>query len=553
MTRGLDIDLGDAIKETSEHFVHFFEFLTPDSTSGPQLTRVHQGLLHDRNFNNIAGMAPLFEVISGTWNRDGEGALRAQYNGGAGMDQWGRTFLRYNGYTGDIANKVIQTVMRRDPAGAAANKYHGMVGTLFNVDWDGITSTLVEPYNIMENGNCNTEGPCTWDVTQGALNCSVLFHSQFFPIINTIVDGDSGCAGAGLRGHTNTANCTLPNLFQVNWLCQDLTAFAHGDGGTKGRVGFSVRWKDTNILPTVYDEDVYFDALSIYESMTVTVNGLPPGWRFEVRDPYDDVDPESRTYWHGGLATILVGSAAGTAGTSVVTANGGAYPYKEIRIYDQPWPGGNLIGTFTIGDGKGTALVDPYVWGGDIYLFESGLGAPILNLCDADMDIDWDSKTWTGVGRENIGFDTIHESPDKRAQGATFQFSSVDRDVLLQEVVDNDRFRGTIMKLWRGHFDTTTGQLRGEPVLLFCGHVQGGFEVEESRVKTGRPTSDMRVRVSSRLAELDRTNGLRTNQEIHQTYYPGDTFFQNVANIAGRKIFWLSEPDSTDRTAVPRP
>ncbi len=54
-------------------------------------------------------------------------------------------------------------------------------------------------------------------------------------------------------------------------------------------------------------------------------------------------------------------------------------------------------------------------------------------------------------------------------------------------------------------------------------------------------TAKIVVRPSSRLSELKRMNGVRTNVFSHQRKSAGDTFFQTVPETMGKRIFWGSE------------
>lgn len=48
--------------------------------------------------------------------------------------------------------------------------------------------------------------------------------------------------------------------------------------------------------------------------------------------------------------------------------------------------------------------------------------------------------------------------------------------------------------------------------------------------------------VSSIMARFQTVRGIRTNENSHQAHYPGDTFFQTVAPLVGKKVHW-GEPE----------
>jgi len=155
-------------------------------------------------------------------------------------------------------------------------------------------------------------------------------------------------------------------------------------------------------------------------------------------------------------------------------------------------------------------------------------------LTTAPRDVLWNSQTWEGIGGV-LSFEPIEESPDGRATGTTVQISAVDQTILAAILGQN--FRGRKIEIYEAHVDDA-GDIIADPMLCFEGFMNAGVEIRETRRERAGGTVDIRLRVVSRVAELSRINGIRTNIASHQTYYSDDTFFQNTPGIAHREIVW---------------
>jgi hypothetical protein len=80
-----------------------------------------------------------------------------------------------------------------------------------------------------------------------------------------------------------------------------------------------------------------------------------------------------------------------------------------------------------------------------------------------------------------------------------------------------------------------------DPVIMFQGPMNGGFQIGESRGDFGGGTVDITGGFTSRLDELVKVRGIRCNVASHQSMLSTastDTFFQNVDSLAQRKVFW---------------
>lgn len=168
-----------------------------------------------------------------------------------------------------------------------------------------------------------------------------------------------------------------------------------------------------------------------------------------------------------------------------------------------------------------------------VHLIEIEFAAGSAHLCTGAQNLDWDSSTWEAVGGL-LEFGGVEEGSDSRGSGVDFKLSGVDQTILAALL--NSRYRGQSARIWRAHLNPTTGQLIDEPLLLFQGLQLSMYNVEEERDRAGG-TVTISTRITSILGAT-RIRGMQANPVSHQHYYPGDLFFQYVAELAHRQILW---------------
>ena len=152
----------------------------------------------------------------------------------------------------------------------------------------------------------------------------------------------------------------------------------------------------------------------------------------------------------------------------------------------------------------------------------------------APVDLDWNSQTWQAVGG-NLVLEPIVESADRLAAGLQIELNAVDLNIVA--LVLGKGHRGRLCIITYAHYDPTTGTVISNPLELFRGYMNDSFEIEETRTDE-LATASIKTRVSSRLVEMSKIKGIRTNPASLQAHQPTDTFFDNTAAIAGRVIFW---------------
>lgn len=167
-------------------------------------------------------------------------------------------------------------------------------------------------------------------------------------------------------------------------------------------------------------------------------------------------------------------------------------------------------------------------------------------LTTAARDLTWDGKTWQAVGG-HLDVDALGETTDNQGGGLRVRLSGVDQAILA--LILGARWRGRGATVYYAHLNPATGAVIDTPVQMFGGQMNGGFQIAESRGDFGGGAVDITTRLTSKLNELVRVRGVRCNVESHRATVPaaataGDTFFQHVAQLPMRKIYWGTKAPS---------
>lgn len=165
-----------------------------------------------------------------------------------------------------------------------------------------------------------------------------------------------------------------------------------------------------------------------------------------------------------------------------------------------------------------------------------------LRLCTAGRDLEWAGETWTAVGGR-VEIAPVVETSDLSDGGVQIALSGVTGAVL--PALLTNQYIGRRADVWLVHLDPLTGQIVPDPVLLFRGALNGGWQISESRPSTPGEglggavgTVNITGRCTGRLSELDQRRGIQTNIGAHQAVYPGDQFFAYVGQLGQTPIVW---------------
>lgn len=145
-------------------------------------------------------------------------------------------------------------------------------------------------------------------------------------------------------------------------------------------------------------------------------------------------------------------------------------------------------------------------------------------------------RSWIGFGG-NLGFEQIEESTDLKANRVTAVLSGVDQSIV--SIILSQNYVGRYAKIYRGHFGSNY-KLLSDPILMFWGYMNGGFEINEVRGEDGEgeKTVEIRMELQDRISSLERVKGIQTNSDSHQQFFPDDGFFDLVPEHMTKTIVW---------------
>lgn len=168
------------------------------------------------------------------------------------------------------------------------------------------------------------------------------------------------------------------------------------------------------------------------------------------------------------------------------------------------------------------------------HLFKMEFSSGDVFLTTLSHGISWDGEDWVGLGG-TLGFDTVRETFDEKGSDTVIEVSGVDQTIIALILADNTR--GRLVTIWEAHINSA-GAIVADPLELYIGYMNAGFSIQEDRDPGRAGTVQIRMPIVSRLSEIARVRGYKTNLISHQAVHDGDTFFQHVAQLPNRPIFW---------------
>jgi hypothetical protein len=150
-----------------------------------------------------------------------------------------------------------------------------------------------------------------------------------------------------------------------------------------------------------------------------------------------------------------------------------------------------------------------------------------VRLCNANITLSWDSKSWIGIG--DLGtINAISEAPDLEAKGITLTLSGIPNTAITTSLTEY--YQGRSCKVWISPLDSNQ-QVIANPVLVFHGRMDNmQIELGENAIIT--------VSAESRLADWDRPRVRRFNHQDQITEYAGDLGFEYVEQMVEKEIIW---------------
>ncbi len=277
-----------------------------------------------------------------------------------------------------------------------------------------------------------------------------------------------------------------------------------------------------------------------------------------VRVWYAHVAASSNLLSNSGAETNANGSASAGAGTSVsrvtspVLAGVGTFDVSVGNVS----AAGIVLGDATAGSGRPPAVVGTTYTGRARVMLDPAAGA--AKLLRIRMQFFDSGGASAGLAGEVLytltpgqvaTFETLPSEAPAGAVTMTLRVETSGAQGAFHFYVDDAQLtagdRVTIHQPTDGA-PIMGGTILADPLLLFSGFMNGGFQLEES-AEFDQLTATIGGRVTSRLAALTNRRGIKTNLESHGRLMLGDRFFEHVPQIANADILWGAIPGWVNR------
>ena len=167
-------------------------------------------------------------------------------------------------------------------------------------------------------------------------------------------------------------------------------------------------------------------------------------------------------------------------------------------------------------------------WFSRFLLIQLDLDSGTERYAFASVDVAWDSQTWTAIARP-VEVTEIVETDSGEAVGMKLQFKNINEAVIAAALTDNIRRKP--VTVWVGAFDDSNAVVV-DPVVVFKGY---GDAVT---IKYDGNEASVTFAIESYEALWSRLSGGRMTDQAHQARYPGDVFFNQVADAVEAALVW---------------
>ncbi len=155
-----------------------------------------------------------------------------------------------------------------------------------------------------------------------------------------------------------------------------------------------------------------------------------------------------------------------------------------------------------------------------------------LRMCNATHDLEWGGNTWRGVG-QLTSIEPIKETLSPEAVGYKLTMASARTEALALALIENPQ--GRRCTIYVGFANPETGVLIDTPDVECVGLIDQ-FVISET------PDSGLvSITVENELVDLQRPKTGRLTHSDQQQKFPGDRFFEYVAEMTERAVKWPSK------------
>lgn len=182
-----------------------------------------------------------------------------------------------------------------------------------------------------------------------------------------------------------------------------------------------------------------------------------------------------------------------------------------------------------------------------IHLLELNFSAGAVRFTTGPHNVSWNAVTWFASGSA-MTFEAVAETGDVAGQRLRLTLDGVDLQVIAALLAQE--YIGRLGRLYRAHFDAH-GKIVADPILLFVGYMNAPWEVAEDPEKGW---AKVETDLASPLAVGDQVRGITADENSHQQFFPGDTFFSHIVTKPHGDFGWgPGDPNASPLTRRPPP
>ena len=163
------------------------------------------------------------------------------------------------------------------------------------------------------------------------------------------------------------------------------------------------------------------------------------------------------------------------------------------------------------------------------YLIEAWLDDGVIRMTDAWSAVTWNGNTYMAQGHF-LNFSGLTETADLQIPNLTCTLSAVDQSWV--SVVLTKPFIDRRFVIYKAFLDYTSMAMISSPIIIFDGRM-------DNSVIADSPSGSCSVQITatSQWGDFDRKSGRHTNPQEQQVFFPGDKFFDYVAQL-NKSVKW---------------
>lgn len=162
------------------------------------------------------------------------------------------------------------------------------------------------------------------------------------------------------------------------------------------------------------------------------------------------------------------------------------------------------------------------------FLIDAYFDDGIISVTDAWRAVSFGGRNYTANGHF-LSFDGLVETAELQVPSVSINLSAVDLSWVSIALTKNHIDRRLV--IYKGFLDYTQAAI-SSPIIVFDGRMDGMSISDSPQAKC-----TVSVTATSQFSDFYRKAGRHTNNQEHQSLYPGDGFFQYCVNL-NKEIRW---------------